>query len=155
MKMTRSYLQSLMVYHPRLGIFIWKSRRPGSIAGRFNSKGRRQICVDGKAYTATHLAWLYMTGKLPPDQIDHKNTIENDDRWSNLRLATNGQNRANSKFTARSGFKGVYKNRHRWMAKIRTNRRLVYLGNYRTKGLAHAAYSKAAKRYHKQFARMK
>lgn len=84
-------------------------------------------------------------------QVDHKNGNTLDNRRSNLRLATNGQNRANSKPSARSGFKGVYKHWNRWRAGIRHNKKLKWLGVFESPEMAHEAYKKAASKLHGQF----
>ena len=70
---------------------------PGSTAGTALSSGYVQIMVDGEKYLAHRLAWFYETGLWPNEQIDHQNTDKSDNAFSNLRLASAGQNRWNTK----------------------------------------------------------
>lgn len=44
-----------------------------------------------------------MTGDWPKDQIDHINRIKSDDRWENLREATQSQNSYNREWAEESG----------------------------------------------------
>jgi len=104
-------------------------------------------------------------------QVDHINGIKDDNRRENLRVATNGQNRANSKLNDnnKSGLKGVHlrkkptiKNRKkkprkdrmgdRWAAQINVNGKKLHLGYFDTKEEAHAAYREAARKHFGEFA---
>jgi len=73
-----------------------------------------------------------------------------------LREATNAQNRANSKTTSSHGLKGIayhdWLTENPWEAKIRFNKKTIYLGCYPTKEDAHEAYKRAAKIYFGEFA---
>ena len=55
------------------------------------------------------LAWFYMTGEWPKNHIDHVNGLEGDNRWCNLREATNSENMLNRKMNKnnKTGVKGV------------------------------------------------
>lgn len=167
MTITRERLRERLMYYPLTGSWIWlpysapgwSHSLEGTEAGKITSKGYVQICVDNELYVGHVLAWFWMTGKWPDNQVDHEDTIKTNNRWSNLRLATNGQNRANSKSSASSGLKGAYPNHKpgkpvRWASVIRVNKKQIYLGTFDTKEQAHAAYAKAAIKYHGEFARM-
>jgi hypothetical protein len=87
------------------------------------------------------------------ERCDH----EDQDGLNNQRYkATVGQNRANSKSTAISGYKGVYFDNKastpRWLARIMTNKKFLYLGSFPTKEEAALAYNQAALKYHGEFA---
>ncbi len=114
--------------------------------------------VAGKMYKAHRLAWFYMTGEWPPDQIDHIDGDRDNNRLVNLRKATNAQNGANARLSKNnsSGFKGVSFDTSvgRWRASIRRNRQLHYLGFFNTPEEAHAAYASAAVQLFGEFARM-
>lgn len=91
-------LKSQLHYDPDTGIWTWlaplkhSKMKPGDIAGRITQAERWQIRLAGEFYYASRLAWLYMTGEWPVDQIDHINRDRADDRWCNLREATHSQN---------------------------------------------------------------
>ena len=95
-----------------------------------------------------------MTGSWPDYEVDHIDSDMLNDRWSNLRLATRGQNEANKPLTKRnrSGFKGVSwdKERNKWKAQIKS--RLI--GRFDTPEEAHAAYVVELKKMHGDFARL-
>ena len=100
--LTPKRLRKALSYAPTTGIFRWKvsasSRAPvGSIAGAKNGRGYRQIRIGGQPYSASRLAWLYMTGKWPNSEISYINGKPSDTRWANLREATSSQNRSRPK----------------------------------------------------------
>lgn len=152
-------IRDLLEYFPETGVFLWKIDRQnakiGTRAGYIVAKGYRVISVKLKRYYAHRLAWLYMTGKWPQEQIDHKNMMKDDNRFENLRHATGGQNLANSITRASSGFKGVkyFKRDHVWAAYIGHNNKKYYLGRFPTPEEAHRAYCIAAEKFHGEFAR--
>ena len=97
----------------------------------------------GKQAFAHRLAWLYMTGVWPENQIDHINGGRDDNRWVNLREADNGQNMQNisgphgKTFT---GELGVTFRRNRFEARIQQGKKRLHIGTYKTKDEAVAAY---------------
>jgi len=163
MELTQEYLKSILNYCPETGVFtrlvpVGCRAKVGDIAGSADKKGYRLIGISGKTYKAHRLAWLYMTGTLPSKQIDHIDGEKSNNRFSNLREATNAQNQSNRPVSqnSKSGYKGVYLvkwNRERpWMAQIKVMGKDTYLGVFKTKELAHAAYCKAAEKHHGDFA---
>jgi hypothetical protein len=91
--LTANRLCKVLSYAPATGIFRWKvsasTRAPvGTIAGAKNGRGYRQIRINGRPYSASRLAWLYMTGKWPSSEISYVNGKPSDTRWANLREAT-------------------------------------------------------------------
>lgn len=130
-------------------------RRP--IAGT-NSHGYRTIFIDGRAYPAHRLAFLWVTGRWPTHEIDHVNGIRSDNRFANLREATDAENSRNQRVRSdnSSGIKGVcwIARRHCWGAHIRVDGKLRFLGHFDEKSAAAEAYQAAAHRFHGDFARV-
>ena len=94
---TAERLRELLHYDAETGVFRWKVRpyrtsiQSGTVAGMIYA-GYRRIRVDGQMYQAHRLAWFYIHGHWPVNLIDHKNTIRDDNRLSNLREATRAEN---------------------------------------------------------------
>lgn len=90
--------------------------------------------------------------------VDHINGNPLDNRYSNLRLATKSQNMSNRGKTQAntSGFKGVslHKPTGKWKAYIRKDCKQYYLGLFKTPQEAAAAYNRAARQLHGDFAHL-
>lgn len=156
-------VRKLLDYDPLTGIFRWRDmpqgRRSliGEVAGFPGNNGHWRIQIDGRTYQAHRVAWLYMTGVMPVEEVDHENLKRSDNRWENLRLATHAQNMSNTsaRATNTSGFKGVslFKQSGKWKAQIQSEGKGYHLGLFDTPEAAHAAYVEAANRLHGEFAR--
>jgi hypothetical protein len=153
-------LLQVLHYNPETGVFIWASPRPkiqvGDEAGYVKkNKGYRYIEIDGASYSGHRLAWFFVHKEWPEKQVDHINRDRADNRISNLRLASHGENRANSKTTNKHGYKGVnYKKwlkEKPWSAQITHNKKVIYLGCFSTPEEAHFAYCRKAKELHGDF----
>lgn len=152
--LTEARLKELLYYDAATGVFLWRradpsfKRLPWSVAGRKNEKGYLIIDVDIKPYRAHRLAWLYMYGAWPTDQLDHRNGTRDDNRISNLRDATNKENHENFALSRgnTSGYRGVSwdKNRQKFMAKVMHHGKTINVGRFDTADEAGAAA--AAKR---------
>lgn len=88
--------------------------------------------------------------------VDHINHNGLDNRKSNLRICTSGQNTCNclTSKNNKSGHKGVYwsKERKKWCAQISINNKTKGLGRYDTIEEAIEAREKVAKEYYGEFA---
>lgn len=158
--LTQERLREVLHYDPVTGGFTWKvmlssRREAGAVAGGLKPSGYILIGVDGHRYRAHRLAWLYVTGEWPPDQIDHWDNVRSHNWWSNLRAADNQLNQANARRSKNntSGFKGVYRHRDKWRAKINVGRRHIHLGTFADPATGGLAYERAAKEYFGEFAR--
>lgn len=160
-ELTAARLRELLDYDKASGLFRWRVDhrfcgfiRAGRIAGGLNSDGHMRIQIDGVTHLAHRLAWLHVMGEWPADEIDHENRVRSDNRWLNLRPATNEQQRRNSSRQSNntSGFKGVSKDRNGWRARIFVGGRNRGLGTFDTPELAHEMYSLAAAMIHGDFA---
>ncbi|MEX5744645.1 HNH endonuclease signature motif containing protein [Massilia sp. X63] len=158
---TLERVKELLEYDFKSGLFKWKkvtSNRAvlGAEAGWFHqASGYRIISIDGEKIRSHRLAWFYMTGAWPPDQIDHINGVRDDNRWCNLRPATDAQNAQNKRHAKSdnhsSGLLGVSRNDKRfrpWRAHLTLSGKYYHLGNYETKEEAHEAYLKAKRKMH-------
>lgn len=76
---------------------------------------------------------------------DHRNGLRLDNRKCNLRSATNSENQANrDPIGGASRFKGVFRSKRRWAARIKVNHKVRVLGQFRTEEEAARAYDRAA-----------
>jgi hypothetical protein len=157
MSLSLDHLKQVLDYNPQTGVFVWKvstARRivPGTVAGTVNSKGYRVIQLFRKLHTEHRLAWFYVTGVWPSDQIDHINQVKTDNRFENLREATNSQNSQNSKIRRNntSGYKGVswWAHREKWAAQMRVDGKNRLLGMFDNPLDAHLCYQSLAKIVH-------
>jgi hypothetical protein len=159
----QAYLRECFDYDPLTGDLLWK-RRPrdhfpsdkecnrwnslmaGKHAGCVYADGYRRAEVNGIRAMVCQIARKMLIGDEPL-KIDHENRNRSDDRWSNLRAATESQNRGNSAIMNRNstGFKGVVPYRGRFQAQICVAGEKSYLGTFGTPEEAHAAYCTAAK----------
>lgn len=158
--LSQAEIREHLEYDPTDGVFIWSAnaspRLRGRRAGTAMANGYRRVRIDGEYYTEHRLAWVYMTGDCPELQIDHVNGLRWDNRWENLRLATNAQNQRNRRtnFNNRIGLKGVcvgYRGRYR--AVIFDGKRSIFLGHFDTPKQAHDAYSAKAAELFGEYAR--
>lgn len=155
-------IRDRLSYNPETGEFHWlnspRKRWVGKKAGCFDSiTGYIRIGVAGKVRYAHRVAWAYVYGEWPDDEIDHLNCNRIDNRIANLRAANCGHNARNRRKTSRniSGFKGVSFNSKRglWRAGIGFEGKRYNLGDFVTPEMAHAAYVKASHQLHGEFAR--
>jgi hypothetical protein len=121
------------------------------VAGSVNGEGYLLIKLQRRSYKAHRLAWLYVCGVWPEDQLDHINRNRSDNRISNLREVTNKQNLQNAgKYSHNtSGHSGVswHKQRSKWVAQIKHNHKVIHLGYFTNIEDAIAARKAAEKLY--------
>ena len=94
------------------------------------------------------------TGKWPVHDIDHKNRVRNDNRFDNLREASDGENSRNA-VKVKDGFRGVHRAAsiiEKWEARICVNSQSIYLGVHSTPEAAARRYDEAAREFHGEFA---
>lgn len=155
-ELTHARVRELLDYEPDTGWLIWKVQRPGKPAGTRagyingtpeTCQGYREIWIGKRVYHAARLVVFWMTGEWPAETVDHINLDRTDDRWPNLRLATQQENCANRAMpkTNKSGFKGVSwcKGSSKWYASIKINGKSRNLGTYLNIQDAAAAYAEA------------
>jgi hypothetical protein len=161
-RLTAAEVRRLLHYESDSGTFFWRvdtrNTATGDMAGSRQSRGYWHIKINRRLYMAHRLAWLYVTGEWPIGHIEHVNGNRSDNRFANLRVATNSENAWNSRICVNNacGYKGVhYKKRlKKFVAQINVDGRVYHLGVFKTATEAHAAYCKAAKEYFGEFARV-
>jgi hypothetical protein len=169
---SQEYLIECLSYNEDTGIFAWNnrplhhfntkrganifnSRFANNITGYADQQGRIYIRIDGVKYMAHRIAWKIITGKDPSDQIDHINRNPSDNRFCNLREATNSENNCNkiAQSNNKSGYKGVFfeNQSQKFKAKIAKNGKTHFVGYFDNPEEAHKSYCKKAKLLHNEF----
>jgi len=108
--------------------------------------------VDGRE---TNLRLHRLIMSAPPGvHVDHRNHNGLDNQRSNLRLASVSQNHGNTRIRqgGTSRFKGVYRDRGRWVAGIIEDGARRNLGRFLVEEDAARAYDAAARRIFGEFA---
>lgn len=157
---TKDELMAVLNYDPETGVFTWRvkmsQKMPGSRAGNLQPHGYIKIRINRRHYYAHRLAWLYMSGEWPKEEVDHINGDRSDNRWANLRAASRNENQCNVRLSVAntSGVRGVVwcKSTSRWRAQIKLRRKMFHVGRYDSIEEAAAAYADAARKLHGKFA---
>lgn len=165
----QAYLISRLTYSEVTGLFFWKARAindAGSIriqgiwnknfAGKqagsiHKASGYSIITINNKRYKAHRLAWLYVHGRMPSEQVDHIDHNRANNKINNLRLADASTNARNTKLPSRnkSGIIGVSfcNSRNRWRATISNGGKAKTLGYFHEKSKAAKARKSAEVEY--------
>jgi hypothetical protein len=148
-RITHKELLERLSYDPETGVFTWlkshsNNAKNGEEAGRLTQDGYRSININNTNYLSHRLAWFYVYGAFPSDNLDHINRNRSDNRISNLRIASHKENNMN-----RTG-KGYtwFKRDQKWKAQIQVDKSNKHLGYFDTWQEAQAAYLEAKKKYH-------
>jgi hypothetical protein len=171
-KITQKILKDLVYYDPSIGEFRWKNRDmrwfdsestmkmwnnrfANTVTGTIRKDGYVKIVINYNQYLAHRLAWLYVYGKWPENQIDHVNGVRNDNRIKNLRECTKQQNCFNSRIPNNntSGYKGVSFNKRckKYECYIKHNQVRIHLGRFDNPEDAHTVYCKKAEELFGEF----
>ena len=147
----QSLVRELLHYEPETGVFTWKrrdrkhfsndqswktwnTRFAGTIAGA-DILGYREIQIFYCRARSHNLAWLYMHGRWPIEELDHINRNRSDNRICNLREASRMTNCRNMPRLRnnKSGVTGVMwlKREKKWRAYISSERnKSISLGEF-------------------------
>jgi hypothetical protein len=155
------FIRERLAYDPDTGLFLrLKGKGKGKIAGCVSVRGRLVIKLgkdrDKKGYQASRIAWKITTGKDPDNQIDHINGNKLDNRFCNLREATNSENQCNTfKRASCRPYKGVFQrikpngdNYDDWTYQIKRDYKLYQTGGFKTALEAHEARCALGKQLH-------
>jgi hypothetical protein len=99
--LTQARLKQLLDYDPETGVFTWRVNRGGAAkagtrAGCPTPFYYRVIRIGGRSRREHSLAWLYVHGHWPADELDHINRVRDDNRIANLREVTHAENMQNT-----------------------------------------------------------
>lgn len=166
--LTAEKLRALLIYDPETGVFIrisnthkgrWKS---GRTAGYVRTSGVKTgyVCIGiGQVeYLAHRLAFLFMTGEWPKQDVDHIDSDTGNNRWVNLRDVSRKVNMQNvrgptkgNKSTGLLGVTAVFnaKGEPRFKMQIRnpiTNKKIN--STHDTGEEAHAEYIRLKRIHH-------
>jgi hypothetical protein len=121
-----------LTYDPDTGVFM----RDGKRSGYSHHSGYRYIGVDNEKIIEHRLAWFYVHGVWPAEDLAHINRVRSDNRIANLREVSRSENCQNQPIrrTNKSGVTGVYYHKvsGKWAVSINVNRRQIHLGVYDT-----------------------
>lgn len=152
---TQEQLKAMLHYNAKTGVFTWKVHcgkgHIGNVAGYISDRGYIKITIAGKRYKGHRLAWFYMKGVWPDDQLDHRDTDRSNNLWNNIRPATNSlnaQNQRRAKITNSTGFLGVMKYGAKFRAEIAIEGVRRKLGVFDSAVEAHEVYLKAKRHLH-------
>lgn len=86
-KLPHKRVLELLDYDPTVGVFVRKTGSyKGRSAGSVDNSGALNVYLDGWHVKATRLAWFYVTGDWPAEEVGTKNGNKLDVRFENLRL---------------------------------------------------------------------
>lgn len=135
--MNQKEMKAVYHYDPLTGVFTFKQtrggRKAGSKAGSIGSDGYWRLSLNKKKVAMHRAIFLYMTGSLPTASVDHINHDILDNRWCNLRAATNTQNQRNRTRNKNnvSGVTGVTPSGNSWIAQVKVSGVTTYLGQHK------------------------
>lgn len=159
--MNQETLMAMAAYDTVTGIFTSRISRRGVSVGmkmgsRSSSLGYIYIALNHKKYLAHRLAWLYVYGAWPLNEIDHINGDRSDNRIENLRLATSTQNKHNRvvRHDSKSQMKFIHKlPSGRYRVCIRRGYSNIYDRVHSTIEEAKTAAAEASRLIHGEFSR--
>lgn len=150
----QKFLREQLQYNPETGVFtrLTGFRRGRVAGGKSSSNGRWTISVGTKRYLASRLAWVWMTGKFPVNEIDHINRNPLDNRFCNLREATRSQNDLNKIRKPKTGSRNIYPHLRHFRVALYKNGKQLRFGTYKTLAEAEAVRDAAVALHYGEFA---
>jgi hypothetical protein len=169
-------LRVVLRYQPETGLLFWLPRERNLFASDMayrtwnghwanreaftctNNRGYRVGRVFGTLHQAHRVIWALVTGDWPQASIDHKNGARSDNKWENLRLATDQQNSVNRK--KKGGTSSVYHgvtfrfDIGKWSAQLKEQGKHISCGVFATELEAAQAYDSRAQQLRGPFAKL-
>lgn len=122
---TAARVRETLEYDATTGEFTHRIKRSrNTVAGarvKLSNQREARIRLDGRAYVAHRLAWLYMTGEWPKHEVDHIDGNPRNNQWANLRDVPhqiNLQNLRKARSDNKVGMLGVSPARGGFIAQI-------------------------------------
>ena len=157
---------ALLDYNQFTGDVLWRARvlsngkvftkQAGKVAGHKCKKlGYTFVRIDNCLIPVHRLAFVFMTGKWPEQNVDHIDGNGANNAWTNLRQASVSQNMMNTRLRSdnSSGHKGVWfcRQTNLWAAEVAAQKRKHWVGRFACMEEAIAARREAAKALHGDF----
>ena len=154
---TQEELKLIVFYDEQNGIFI--KNKTNKIMGSIDiSTGYIRIQIKKVRYAAHRLAWLYMYGYMPKEQVDHINGNRSDNRICNLREANASQNSLNRKTleSTISNIKNVnlHKETGKWRVRCTINKIRKDFGLFDSLEFAELVAKEVMEKYYGKFAKI-
>lgn len=138
----------------RVNAFKWTALVTGKYIQRVYAYRREDWNQERRVWRRQVLMHRFITDAPDGSDVDHVNSETLDNRRSNLRVCTRGQNLAGTRRTNQNGYRGVAKDGNVYFAQISINGKRLYRRGFRTPGDAAQAYDEMAREYHGEFARL-
>lgn len=148
--LTQAQLLKSHYYNPTTGLF-YKRWSYGLKETGCNNRGRLTCRINYQDYLVHRLAWLYMTGAWPDEEIDHIDGNPANNAWNNLRVGNrscNAENQKKAHVDSFTGLLGVCARGNKFTAKITVRGKKRSLGTFNTPEEAHQAYLVAKRELH-------
>lgn len=150
---TRERLRCFFKYDPMTGVLTRIAKvnsRTGHVqpcsmvVNNDNGAGYSRVYVDKRRLFAHVVLFILMTGRHPI-AVDHINGDKRDNKWSNIREVTHGENMVNKGVYQNSphGVPGVTFKHGSYVAAFQVNGRRVHVGSFPTIGDATLALNNA------------
>ena len=146
MKDVEKTIKECLSHDTKSGKLTWIRGRSNIPAGReagcLNSRGYRQVGIDGKLLYVHRVAWFLYCGVWPEGEIDHINGDKLDNRIENLRDVSHRENQQNWEVHRDGKLVGCsyHKRNKKWQAYAWSYGKLKQLGGFDSELDAHRAY---------------
>ncbi len=153
---TAERLRKVASYNADTGLFTWAVTRKRCVKGKqfgtLKDNGYLHAGIDGHKYLLHLLAWLFVYGEFPNNDVDHIDGCRTNNRIANLRSVSRSVNLENIKrakcHNKSTGLLGAYACRDKFTSRIQVKGKSLYLGVFNSKEAAHEAYMTAKRNMH-------